>query len=102
MIDRTETGVMLKTALRAIVDKYKLTMVCTPNQSILFKDILPEQREGVEAILTANGIKSIEQVRCFKALDCFMNVLLNVFSVSYFITLMGRNFEKIESYSRSC
>lgn len=69
VIDRTETGMMLKTALRAIVDKYKLTMVCTPNQSILFKDILPEQREGVEAILNANGIKSIEQVRCSNPRD---------------------------------
>lgn len=62
MIDRPETGVMLKTALRAIVDKYGFTMVCTPNQSVLFKDIKPEQREGVEAILTSYGIKSIEQV----------------------------------------
>lgn len=63
VIDRIETGVMLKTALRAIVDKYGLTMVCTPNQSILFKDILPEQREGVEAILSKYNIKRIEQVK---------------------------------------
>lgn len=62
VIDRTETGVMLKSALRAIVDKYRLTMVCTPNQSVLFKDIAPEQREGVEAILTSYGVKPIEQV----------------------------------------
>lgn len=62
VIDRPETGVMLKTALRAIVDKYGFTMVCTPNQSVLFKDIKPEQREGVEAILTSYGIKSIEQI----------------------------------------
>ncbi|CAM9333194.1 unnamed protein product [Discosporangium mesarthrocarpum] len=62
VIDRPEEGMMLKTALRAVTDKYHLTMVCTPNQSVLLKDILPEQREGVEAILTANGIKPIEQI----------------------------------------
>lgn len=62
VIDRTETGVMLKSALRAIVDKYGLTMVCTPNQSVLFRDIAPEQREGVEAILDSYGVKPIEQV----------------------------------------
>ena len=62
MIDRTETGVMLKSALRAVVDKYGLTMVCTPNQSIIFRDIAPEQREGVEAILDRYGVKPIEQV----------------------------------------
>lgn len=53
---------MLKSALRAIVDKYRFTMICTPNQSVLFKDILPEQREGVEAILSSYGVKSIEEV----------------------------------------
>lgn len=62
VIDRTETGVMLKSALRAVVDKYGLTMVCTPNQSIIFRDIAPEQREGVEAILDSYGVKPIEQI----------------------------------------
>ena len=62
VIDRTETGVMLKSALRAVVDKYGLTMVCTPNQAIIFRDIAPEQREGVEAILDRYGVKPIEQV----------------------------------------
>lgn len=75
VIDRTETGVMLKSALRAIVDKYHLTMVCTPNQSVLFKDIAPEQREGVEAILSSYGVKPIEQVwvgwPLFFVLSCF-------------------------------
>lgn len=62
VIDRTETGVMLKTALRAIVDKYHLTMVCMPNQSFILKDILPEQRQGLEAILASYGVKPVEQV----------------------------------------
>lgn len=62
VIDRTETGVMLKSALRALVDKYRLTMVCTPNQSVILRDISPEQREGVEAILSSYGVKPIEQV----------------------------------------
>ncbi|CAN0232749.1 unnamed protein product [Scytosiphon promiscuus] len=62
VIDRTETGVMLKSALRALVDKYRLTMVCTPNQSLILRDISPEQREGVEAILNSYGIKPIEQI----------------------------------------
>ena len=62
VIDRKETGVMLKSALRAIVDKYRLTIVCLPNQSVIFKDIAPEQREGLEAILASYGIKPVEQV----------------------------------------
>ena len=53
---------MLKSALRALVDKYSLTMVCTPNQSVILRDISPEQREGVEAILNSYGVKPIEQV----------------------------------------
>lgn len=66
VIDRTETGVMLKSALRALVDKYRLTMVCTPNQSVILRDISPEQREGVEAILSSYGVKPIEQVSGWK------------------------------------
>ncbi|CAM9910680.1 unnamed protein product [Ascophyllum nodosum] len=62
VIDRKETGVMLKSALRAIVDKYRLTIVCLPNQSVIFKDIAPEQREGLEAILASYGIKPVEQI----------------------------------------
>ncbi|CAM9872517.1 unnamed protein product [Pylaiella littoralis] len=62
VIDRTETGVMLKSALRALVDKYRLTMVCTPNQSVILRDISPEHREGVEAILSSYGVKPIEQI----------------------------------------
>jgi len=52
----------LKSALRAIVDKYNLPMIISPTQSIVIKDINPMDREGIETILRQHGIKPIETV----------------------------------------
>jgi sulfite reductase (ferredoxin) len=54
--------VKIKSALRTIVDELGLTMILSPTQSIIFKDIYPWQKERLNAILAANGIKQIEEV----------------------------------------
>merc|ERR1712238_605731 len=52
----------LKTAMRVIVDKYNLPMVMSPTQSIIFKDIRPEDKAGFETILHDHGIKPLEEI----------------------------------------
>lgn len=52
----------LKSCLRAVVDKYNLPMIMSPTQSILFKDIKPEDKEGFEQILADHGIQSLEEI----------------------------------------
>merc|ERR1719157_300749 len=52
----------LKTAMRVIVDKYNLPMVMSPTQSIIFKDIRPEDKAGFETILQEHGIKPLEEI----------------------------------------
>jgi sulfite reductase (ferredoxin) len=59
---KDEGDFRLKTALRVIVDKYNLRMVMSPTQSILFRDIDPKDKSGIEAILREHGIKPIEEV----------------------------------------
>jgi len=50
-------GLQLKTALREIVQTFNLPMLVTPNQSVLFYDIKPEDKDPVQAILTRCGIQ---------------------------------------------
>jgi len=52
----------LKSCLRKLVDTYNLHMIMSPTQSIVFKDINPEDRAGVEQILVDHGIKPIEEI----------------------------------------
>jgi sulfite reductase (ferredoxin) len=52
----------LKTALRVLVDKYNMSMILSPTQSIIFKDINPADKADIEAILLQHGLKPIEQV----------------------------------------
>ena len=54
--------VKIKTALRALVDKFDLPMVLTPSQSIILKDIDPSTKTEIDSILAAHGIKPIEAV----------------------------------------
>lgn len=51
----------LKTALRRIIDSYGFDMVVSPNQNVLLKNITPNQRAGVEAILKEHGVKLAEE-----------------------------------------
>lgn len=55
-------GVSVKTALKKIVNELDLTMILSPTQSIIFKDIEPHQKPIIESILKENGILSIEEV----------------------------------------
>jgi sulfite reductase (ferredoxin) len=52
----------LKTAMRVITDKYNLPMILSPTQSIVFRDIKPEDKEGFETILREHGVKALENV----------------------------------------
>lgn len=52
----------LKTALRVLVDKYNLTMVMSPTQSIVMKDIDSKDRADIEAILSEHGLDPIEAI----------------------------------------
>ena len=55
-------SVRVKSALKAMVDRYNLTMVLTPTQSVIFKDIEPAWRADIDALFAAHGILAIEQV----------------------------------------
>jgi sulfite reductase (ferredoxin) len=59
---KDEGDFRLKTALRVLVDKYDLSMILSPTQSLIFRDIDPKDKEGIEAVLREHGIKPIEQV----------------------------------------
>lgn len=50
----------LKTAIRAIVDKYSYSMVMSPAQSLIFKDIDPKDKADIEALLAKHGVKQVE------------------------------------------
>lgn len=52
----------LKSAIREIVDTYNIPMILSPTQSLIFRDIKPEDKEGIEKILRRSGIKPLESV----------------------------------------
>ena len=49
-------GLQLKTALREIVQRFNLPMLITPNQSVLFYEVKPENKDEIQAILNRCGI----------------------------------------------
>jgi sulfite reductase (ferredoxin) len=55
-------GVRVRSALRQVVRELALTMVLSPTQSVIFRDIAPAQRARVEEILLSHGILGIDQV----------------------------------------
>jgi sulfite reductase (ferredoxin) len=55
-------GLQLKTALREVCHTYQPGIRLTPQQSILFADIEPQDRGGLEAILRKHGIKPVEEI----------------------------------------
>jgi sulfite reductase (ferredoxin) len=59
---KDEGDFRLKTALRVLVDKYNLSMILSPTQSLIFRDIDPKDKEGIEAVLREHGVKPIEEV----------------------------------------
>ncbi|MGF1566848.1 MAG: sulfite reductase, ferredoxin dependent [Nodosilinea sp.] len=50
-------GLQLKTALRDIVQRFNLPMLVTPNQSVLFYEVNPEDKAEIQAILTRCGVQ---------------------------------------------
>jgi sulfite reductase (ferredoxin) len=59
---KDEGNFRLKSALRVIVDKYNVNSILSPTQSIIFRDIDPKDKEGIEAVLREHGIAPIEEV----------------------------------------
>lgn len=51
----------LKTALRRITDAYEFDLVVTPNQNIILKNITPQQKDGIEAILKEHSVKMADE-----------------------------------------
>jgi len=52
----------IKSAIQKLVSDFNLTMILTPSQSIIFRDIEKEHQHAIDAVLTAHGLKSIDEV----------------------------------------
>jgi sulfite reductase (ferredoxin) len=59
---KDEGSFKLKSAIRAIVDKYDIPMILSPTQSLIFRDIDPKDKADFEGILRSHGIQSLEEV----------------------------------------
>lgn len=59
---KDEGDFRLKSALRVLVDKYNLSMIMSPTQSIVFRDIDPKDKAGIEAVLREHGVLPVEEV----------------------------------------
>ena len=55
-------GFQLKTALREVCRAYRPGIGLTPHQSVLFTDVRPEDRAGLEAILRRYGVRLSEEI----------------------------------------
>jgi sulfite reductase (ferredoxin) len=55
-------GAKVKSFLRKIVDEFDLTMILSPTQSIIFRNIKPELKGKIDTLLTEYGIDPIEKV----------------------------------------
>jgi sulfite reductase (NADPH) hemoprotein beta-component len=53
--------VNLKTALRKIVEKYRLEIRLTPSQNLLLVNVKPADKDGVTALLAEHGIAVVDQ-----------------------------------------
>jgi len=59
---KDEGDFRLKTCLRVLVDKFNLSMIISPTQSIVFRDIDPKDKDEIESIMREHGLMSIEEV----------------------------------------
>eukprot|EP00198_Chlamydomonas_reinhardtii_P009967 XP_001699304.1 ferredoxin-sulfite reductase [Chlamydomonas reinhardtii] len=48
-----------KRALRAAIERYSLPVVLTPHQNLVLRDVRPEDREDIEQLLRAGGVKEL-------------------------------------------
>jgi len=55
-------SIKIKAALRKIVDELDLSMILTPSQSIIFRDVLPEQKDRLDELLKEHNILQINDV----------------------------------------
>lgn len=61
VIDNDE--MQLKTVLRKLVDTYpRIAYTLTPQQSIIIRNIAPAEKDDVEALLKAHGVKMVEEL----------------------------------------
>ncbi|RQH18550.1 sulfite reductase, ferredoxin dependent, partial [Okeania hirsuta] len=59
---KNEDSFQLKTALRKIVELFKLPMLLTPNHNIILYEIQPQQQQAIEQILAQHGVKSEKDI----------------------------------------
>lgn len=52
----------LKTCLRHLVDTFDMPMILSPSQSIILKDIKPEDKHKIEAVLAEHNVPMINQI----------------------------------------
>jgi sulfite reductase (ferredoxin) len=59
---KDESGFQLKSALKALVEKFSLPMLLTPHQNLILYDIRPELRTEIDGILSRAGIQAVEVI----------------------------------------
>ena len=59
---KDEGNFRLKSAIRALVDRYNVDAIISPTQSIIFRDIDPMDKAGFEETLREHGVAPVEEV----------------------------------------
>ena len=59
---KDDESLQLKTALREIVETFRLPLLLTPSQDAILYDILPEQKVQIQAVLTRCSIKGVDEI----------------------------------------
>ena len=59
---RDVEGSAYRTGLRAVVERFRPELRCTPQQNVLLCGLGATDRDGVEAVLAAHGIPLVEQL----------------------------------------
>merc|ERR1719460_798308 len=57
-----EDGPQIKTALRKIVDRWNYDLILSPTQSLIIKDIAPENKAAMEDLLREHNIPLVEEI----------------------------------------
>lgn len=59
---KDEGSFRLKSGIRALVDRYNVDAIISPTQSIIFRDIDPQDKAGFEETLREHGVVPVEEV----------------------------------------
>ena len=59
---KDEGSFQLKTALRSIVEQYRVSMRITGSQDVILCDVKLQDRLGIQALLNRHGVKSVDDV----------------------------------------